>query len=123
MVLRAGSRSVLLLLLFRCGCGELVLDPEAFHEEVDDGSVQVLVEGGTVKVMAFVRVDLRGRRGDVTHRRWPPGAWGCSCDTNPAQPRHHAHTHGSISVWEMNFLNHSSASVSISFSGMLCRAR
>lgn len=68
-VLRAGSGSVLLLLLFRCGRGEPVLNPEALHEEVDDGAVQVLVQGGAVEVMAFVRVDLRGRREQVTRRR------------------------------------------------------
>lgn len=56
--LGAGSRSVLLLLLFRCGRGRLVLNPEAFREEADDGPVQVLVQGSTVEVMAFVRVDL-----------------------------------------------------------------
>ena len=68
--------SVLLLLFFCCGHGEFVLNPEAFHKEVDDGSVQVLVEGGTVKVMAFVWVDLWGRQGKFTHGwgpLWAPG--------------------------------------------------
>lgn len=51
----AGS---VLLLLLRCDCGDAVLSPEAFHEEVDDGAVEVLPEGGAVEVMALVRVDL-----------------------------------------------------------------
>lgn len=51
--------SVLLLVLGR-GRGDSVLHAEAAHEEVDDGPVQVLPEGGAVEVMAAVRVDLRG---------------------------------------------------------------
>lgn len=51
-----------LLVLLHCDCRDAVLGPEAFLEEVDDGAVQVLPEGGAVEVMAFVRVDLRGRR-------------------------------------------------------------
>lgn len=50
------------LFLPRWGCRGFVLHPETFHEEVDDGVVQVLPEGGAVEVMAFVRVDLQGRR-------------------------------------------------------------
>lgn len=50
--------SVLLLLLSCCDCGELVLDPEAFHEEPQDGAVQVLLQGGAAEVVALVRVDL-----------------------------------------------------------------
>lgn len=77
-----GSRSVLLLLLFRCGRGQFVLDPEALHEEVDERAVQVLVQGGAAEVMAFVRVDLRGRRGRLPaaqpgrpHGWAPPEKW------------------------------------------------
>lgn len=51
----AGS---VLLLLLGCDCGDAVLRAEAFHEEVDDGAVEVLPEGGAVEVMALVRVDL-----------------------------------------------------------------
>lgn len=54
--------SVLLLVLGR-GRGDSVLHAEAAHEEVDDGPVQVLPEGGAVEVMAAVRVDLRGGGG------------------------------------------------------------
>lgn len=58
LALALAPGSVLLLLFFRCGCGEFVLNPEALHKEVDDGPVQVLVQGGAVQVMAFVGVDL-----------------------------------------------------------------
>ena len=83
LALAPAPGSVLLLLFFRCGCREFVLNPEALHKEVDDGHLQVLVQGGSVEVMAFVGVDLRGRRGQVT-RRWggrPP-------PPNPARPGH-----------------------------------
>lgn len=56
-VLGMAGRSVLLLLLGH-DYWEFVLNPEASHEEVDDGTVEVLPEGGAVEVMAFVRVDL-----------------------------------------------------------------
>lgn len=69
----AGS---VLLLLLGCDCGDAVLRAEAFHEEVDDGAVEVLPEGGAVEVMALVRVDLRGRRAQVGGPAPPPG--GCT---------------------------------------------
>lgn len=61
--------SVLLLVLSRCDCGELVLDPEALHKEAQDGAVQVLLEGGAAEVVALVRVDLKGAEDSAT---WPP---------------------------------------------------
>lgn len=58
-----GRASVLLLLLLlRRGGGRFVLNPEAFGEEVDDGTVEVLPEARAVEVMAPVRVDLQRRR-------------------------------------------------------------
>lgn len=78
VVLRAGSWSVLLLLLFCCGCREFVLNPEAFHKEVDDGAVEVLFEGGAVKVMAFIRVNLQGRHRGVKNAG-PPSQWDWGC--------------------------------------------
>lgn len=64
-VLRAGTCSVFLL-FFCSDCQDFVLSPEAFHKEVDDGTVEVLPEGGAVEVMAFIWVDLWGKRGEVT---------------------------------------------------------
>lgn len=69
--------SVFLFLLSRCDCGELVLDPEAFHEEAEDGAVQVLLEGGAAEVVALVRVDLQEGRGlsRVAAAPPPPPSW------------------------------------------------
>lgn len=67
--------SVLLLLLSRCDCGELVLDPEALHKEAQDGAVQVLLEGGAAEVVTLVRVDLKGAENSATRPPpWRPGA-------------------------------------------------
>lgn len=57
------------LLLFPCGRRASVLNPEAFHEEVDDGPVEVLSERGAAEVMAFVWVYLQRGQGEVTARR------------------------------------------------------
>lgn len=56
--LRCAALGSVLLLLLRCDRGDAVPSPEAVHEEVDDGAVEVLPEGGAVEVMALVRVDL-----------------------------------------------------------------
>lgn len=62
---------VLLFLLSCCDCGELVLDPEAFHEEAEDGAVQVLLEGGAAEVVALIRVDLQGGQRTQPRGRCP----------------------------------------------------
>lgn len=70
-VLRSQAWLVLLLVLFCCGWRQLVLDPETFHKEVDDGPVQMLLERHAVEVVAFVRVYLSREKSEVTPRQFP----------------------------------------------------
>lgn len=79
--------SVLLLVLSRCDCGELVLDPEALHKEAQDGAVQVLLEGGAAEVVALVRVDLKGAEDSAT---WPPPPCGPGARETRGPPAAHA---------------------------------